>query len=71
MDRYELWLRQADGIERKFTIHTRTMPARRGHRVSLIVKRDTNPLQVLGLLNRETRVPVFGDNPMRLRFYAG
>lgn len=53
-DRYELWLRQDDGIERKFVIHTRIMPARRGHRVSVIVKMDTNPLQVMGLFNGET-----------------
>jgi hypothetical protein len=53
-DRYELWLRQDDGIERKFMIHTRIMPARRGHRVSLIAMMDTNPLQVLGLFNGET-----------------
>lgn len=51
---HELWLRQDDGTERKFTIHTRTMPARRGHRVSLIAMMDTNPLQVLGLFNGET-----------------
>lgn len=57
-DRYELWLRQDDGTERKFTIHTRTMPARRGHRVSMIVTTDTNPLQVLGLFNGETREAV-------------
>lgn len=57
-DRYELWLRQDDGNERKFTIHTRTMPARRRHRVSVIVKMDTNPLQVLGLFNGDTRAEV-------------
>lgn len=54
-DRYELWLRQDDGIERKFMIHTRIMPARREHRVNVIVKMDTNPLQVLGLFNGDTR----------------
>jgi hypothetical protein len=57
-DRYELWLRQDDGNERKFTIHTRTMPARCRHRVSMIVKMDTNPLQVLGLFNGDTREAV-------------
>lgn len=57
-DRYELWLRQDDGNERKFTIHTRTMPARCGHRVSVIVKMDTHPLQVMGLFNGETREAV-------------
>lgn len=53
-DRYELWLRQDDGIERKFMIHTRIMPARQGHRVSVIAMMDTNPLQILGLFNGET-----------------
>jgi hypothetical protein len=57
-DRYELWLRQDDGIERKLTIHTRSMPARCGHRVSVIVKMDTNPLQVFGLFNGKTREAV-------------
>lgn len=57
-DRYELWLRQDDGIERKFIIHTRIMPARRGHRVSLIAMTDTNPLQVMGLFNSDTREAV-------------
>lgn len=57
-DRYELWLRHDDSTERKFTIHTRTMLARRGHRVSVIVKTETNPLQVLGLFNGETREAV-------------
>lgn len=53
-ERYELWIRQADGHERKFTINTRTMPARRGHDVSVIVKTSTNPPQVLGLFNAST-----------------
>lgn len=35
-DRYEPWLRAPDGTERKFTVHTREMPARHGHDVSLI-----------------------------------
>lgn len=35
-DRYELWLRAPDGAERKFTLHTREMPARRGHELSLV-----------------------------------
>jgi len=35
-DRYELWIRPKGGDERKFTIHTPTMPARYGHEVSLI-----------------------------------
>ena len=36
-DRYELWIKQRDGTERKFRVNTRTMPARRGHEVSVIV----------------------------------
>lgn len=53
-ERYELWVRQANGHERKFTINTRTMPARRDHDVSVIVKTSTNPPQVLGLFNAST-----------------
>lgn len=49
-DRYELWIRCQDGSERKFTLHTRTMPARRGHEVSLIVTLGKTPW-VLGLAN--------------------
>ena len=52
-DRYELWIKPSDGVERKFTIHTRTMPARRGHEVSLIVTAHKVP-QVLGLANWST-----------------
>jgi hypothetical protein len=35
-ERYELWLRDPAGCEHQFTIHTRTMPARRGHEVTLL-----------------------------------
>ncbi|HRD35368.1 MAG TPA: hypothetical protein PLR02_14075 [Rhodocyclaceae bacterium] len=52
-DRYELWVKQPDGVERKFTVNTRTMPARRGHEVSLIVTAHKVP-QVLGLANWST-----------------
>ncbi|MBK7647589.1 MAG: hypothetical protein IPJ12_10560 [Betaproteobacteria bacterium] len=52
-DRYELWLKPPDGAERKFTINTRIMPARRGHEVSLIVTAHQVP-QVLGLANWST-----------------
>jgi hypothetical protein len=52
-DRYELWIKPPDGVERKFTINTRTMPARRGHEVSLIVTAHQVP-QVLGLANWST-----------------
>lgn len=52
-DRYELWIRRSDGVECKFTVNTRTMPARRGHEVSLIVTAHQVP-QVLGLANWTT-----------------
>jgi hypothetical protein len=52
-DRYELWLRGPDGIERKFTVHTREMPARRGHEVSLITIPHRRP-RVLALTNWTT-----------------
>ena len=52
-DRYELWIKPHGGIERKFTVNTRTMPARRGHEVSLIVTTHKVP-QVLGLANWTT-----------------
>lgn len=52
-DRYELWIQPSDGPERKFTVNTRTMPARRGHAVSLIVSTHKVP-RVLGLVNGST-----------------
>ena len=52
-DRYELWLRAPDGTERKFTVHTREMPARRGHEVSLITTTRSRP-RVLALANWTT-----------------
>ena len=53
-ERYELWLRQERGPDRKFTIHTHTMPARRGHAVSVVVTSSAKPAQVLGLFNAST-----------------
>ena len=52
-DRYELWIKPREGVERKFTVNTRTMPARRGHEVSLIVNAHKMP-QLLGLANWTT-----------------
>jgi hypothetical protein len=46
-ERYELWLRDPAGCEHQFTIHTRTMPARRGHEVSLL----TEALMVRAIIN--------------------
>ncbi len=52
-DRYEIWIKPPDGVERKFTVNTRHMPARRGHEVSLIVTAHKAP-QVLALANWST-----------------
>lgn len=53
-DRYELWVRQRGGRERKFTIHTRTMPARRGHEVSVMAVAGVSALRVLAPINWTT-----------------
>lgn len=52
-ERYELRLRAPDGAERKFTLHTREMPARRGHELSLVTTTHRRP-RVLGLANWTT-----------------
>jgi hypothetical protein len=52
-DRYELWIKPPVGVEQKFTVNTWTMPARRGHTVSLIVTTHKVP-QVLGLADWTT-----------------
>ena len=52
-DRYEIWIKPSLGQERKFTVNTRTMPARRGHEVSLILTKRKVP-KVLGLGNWTT-----------------
>ena len=52
-DRYELWIKPREGTELKFTVNTRTMPARRGHEISLIVTTHKVP-RVLGLVNCST-----------------
>ena len=52
-DRYELWIKLPDEGERKFTVNTRHMPARRGHEVSLIITRHKVP-RVLALANWST-----------------
>lgn len=49
-ERYELWLRDTAGGEHQFTIHTRTMPARCGHEVTLLIDADV----ILGLVNWST-----------------
>ena len=52
-DRYELWIKPPDGAERKFTVNTRHMPARRGHEVSMIIAVHKVP-RVLALANWST-----------------
>jgi hypothetical protein len=52
-DRYELWIKLQGGVEHKFIVNTRTMPARRGHEVSLVVTAHKVP-QVVGLANWST-----------------
>lgn len=53
-ERYELWLRDPAGCEHQFTIHTRTMPARRGHEVTLLADAHT----VRGIVNWSTGISV-------------
>jgi len=61
-ERYELWLKKFDGIECKLTIQTKSMPARSGHGISVIVagdeerEEDDDPslLPVVAVFNRET-----------------
>ncbi len=44
-ERYELWLRDPAGREHQFTIHTRTLPARLGHEVTLLT--DANAVRAI------------------------
>ena len=53
-DRYELWLRDDTGQEVQFTIHTRTMLARRGHEVTVIESGGSGPPTVVALINWTT-----------------
>jgi hypothetical protein len=65
-ERRELWLRETGGRESKWIIHTRVVPARRGHRVALLVKGD----RVVGLFNASTGAEVNyprADPPFLLR----
>jgi hypothetical protein len=65
-ERRELWVRERDGRERKWVIHTRVLPARRGHRIVLLVRGDW----VVGLFNASTGVTVNyprADPPFLLR----
>ena len=65
-ERRELWVRERDGHERKWVIHTRMLPARRGHRIVLLIRGDW----VVGLFNASTGVTVNyprADPPFLLR----
>jgi hypothetical protein len=53
-ERYELWLRDPAGCEHQFTIHTRILPARHGHEVSLL----TEALTVRAIVNWSTGMRV-------------
>ncbi len=53
-DRHELWLRDDADQELQFTIHTRTMPARRGHEVTVIESVGGGPPTVVALINWST-----------------
>lgn len=52
-ERYELWLKQFDGLERKFVFNTQTMAARRGHGITLFLDENASPSRVLAVFNRE------------------
>jgi hypothetical protein len=53
-ERREVWLGGSDGRESKWIIHTRVLPARRGHRVVLVLRKQW----VVGLVNVSTGVDV-------------
>jgi len=53
-ERRELWIRSTGGIELKLVVHTRAMPARRGHRVLAVLHRR----QLVGLRNLSTGAQV-------------
>lgn len=47
-ERWNLWVKAADGSERQFVITSRSMPARRGHRVALALD-GTEPVGIVNL----------------------
>ena len=53
-ERRELWIHSPGGIEVKLVVHTRAMPARRGHRVLAVLHRR----QLVGLRNLSTGAQV-------------
>ena len=53
-ERREVWLRESDGRESKWIIHTRALPARRGHRVVLLARGQW----IVGVFNTSTGADV-------------
>ena len=49
-ERHDVWIAADNGNEAKLTVHSRVMPARRGHRVNVLVLGDL----VVGLANLTT-----------------
>jgi hypothetical protein len=43
----EIWVRPANGIERRFTFINATVPARKGHRVTLLLDDGRGPLALI------------------------
>lgn len=50
-ERWELWMKPQEGVEEKFVVPSRTMPARRGHFVVLALDSGT-PVGIVNLLIR-------------------
>lgn len=50
-ERREFWVQQDDGQEVKLVVHSRSMPARRGHTVSVLLRGEV----VVGLVNHTKR----------------
>lgn len=53
-ERREVWMRENDGRESKWIIHTRALPARRGHRVVLLARGQW----IVGVFNASTGADV-------------
>lgn len=69
-ERWEMWLTASDGLERKFVVWSRYMPARVGHVVHLLHVDDAP----VGLFNVEARVRasfVRADPPRLFRPFDG
>jgi len=67
-ERREVWLRGSDGRESRWIIHTRELPARRGHQVVLVVRKQW----VVGLVNISTGADInypCVDPPFLLRAF--